>query len=193
MIDSIAQDPTFKDLLPSNFQHGFSSAAYQIEGGYQADGREPTVWDEELKDKENGNDACNSYYQSQDDIDLMTQYGVNAYRFSISWTRIVKSDGTINEAGLAYYDRLVDALIAKNITPWVTIFHWDTPLKAEQEYRSWLDKRICSEFTFFANALFERLGDRVKNWITINEPHIFTVLMGFGMSKPWDDVKHPWM
>lgn len=188
--DLILSDPTLASVLPASFAYGAASASHQIEGHIAADGKGPNVWDIILKDKkgENGEDACNSYEQWQEDVDLLKLYGANTYRFSISWARIFP-DGTLlstlpefrpadaigdctktpNEAGIKYYSTLIDALLEAKIQPCITIFHWDHPQALEDKYGSFSDERIVDDFVGFAKVLFERLGDRCKFWITINE------------------------
>jgi beta-glucosidase len=188
--DHILSDPTLASVLPASFAYGAASASHQIEGHIAADGKGPNVWDIILKDKkgENGEDACNSYEQWQEDVDLLKLYGANTYRFSISWARIFP-DGMFlpllpgsgpahgigdctkipSEAGIKYYSTLVDALLKANIQPCITIFHWDHPQALEDKYGSFSDERIVDDFVGFAKVLFERLGDRCKFWITINE------------------------
>lgn len=116
--DSIASDPIYKDSLPSDFLHGYSSASYQIEGGYQQDGRGLSNWDVYLKDRDNGNDAVDSYNRRKEDVRLLKQYGCNVYRFSISWSRVKPlggKDDPVNEKGIQYYSDLVSAAVVSNI------------------------------------------------------------------------------
>jgi beta-glucosidase/6-phospho-beta-glucosidase/beta-galactosidase len=163
------------------FMWGVATSAYQIEGASSADGRTPSNWDvfsHTLPNRTNGHDtgdiADNSYNQWRDDVHLVKDLNVNAYRFSLSWDRIVsrpleKSD-KINPAGIAHYNKLIDALVAANITPVVTLFHWDLPESIEQEYDGWLSERIVEDFLFYAETCFKAFGDRVRLWTTINEP-----------------------
>lgn len=191
--DVITADPSLKGALPKDFRFAASTASYQIEGGWQADGKGPSIWDAYLHDNkmEDGDDAVNSYYNWKEDIKLLKKYGVNTYRFSVSWPRIRPlgesgcwpqccqyrskltaggKDDPINEKGIEYYSNLVDALIAEGITPFLTIFHWDLPQELYERYGGFENTdRIVEDFVAFARVLFERLGDRVKNWITINE------------------------
>lgn len=194
--DHILSDTSLKDLLPASFAYGAASASHQIEGCIDADGKGVNVWDVILKDKpgENGVDACNSYKQWREDVELLKLYGCNTYRFSISWARIFPhgelltcfatrmrddrwtsfngiGDCTkpVNEAGVKYYSDLIDALLEANIQPAITIFHWDHPQALEDKYGSFDNERVVEDFVGFARVLFERLGDRCKFWITINE------------------------
>ncbi|KAK4684015.1 hypothetical protein P7C73_g6191, partial [Tremellales sp. Uapishka_1] len=205
----VTSDPKLKGVLPSSFLYGAASASYQIEGAPTKDGKGPSVWDAALKGKENGDIACDSYHLWKDDIQLLKKYGCNTYRFSISWPRIlprgishlslafVTSDRcmagdlgeAINEAGIKYYSDLVDALLAANIKPFVTIYHWDHPLALEDRYRGFESENIIPDFVGYAKVLFERLGDRVKDWVTINEPLVVTMLGGVVLKKQSWDMK----
>jgi beta-glucosidase len=191
--NTIAKDPAFKSVLPSTFHHGYASASYQIEGGYTQDGRGLSIWDEYLKDTENGNEAVDSYNRWREDVELLKGYGSNAYRFSVSWSRVKPlggKDDPVNEKGIEYYNKLVstalihcnqayplhnkqiDALLEAGITPWITIYHWDLPLELQDRYNGFATEdssRIVEDFVSYAGLLFERFGDRVKNWITLNE------------------------
>ncbi|RSH90093.1 hypothetical protein EHS25_001426 [Saitozyma podzolica] len=185
---AILSDPTLKACLPSSFLYGAASASHQIEGCIDADGKGRNVWDEILKDKkgENGEDACNSYEMWREDVGLLKEYGCGTYRFSISWARIrPQGDKTdkVNEKGIAYYSDLIDALLEAGIQPCITIFHWDHPQALEDRYGSFSSPEIVDDFVNFARVLFERLGDRCKYWITINEPHIFTMLSSMTYMK----------
>jgi beta-glucosidase len=171
------------DTLPPDFFHGYSTAAYQCEGGWDADGKGPSVWDDlghnprpplyTMRNDEVGDDAMNSYHQFREDIALLKSCGSNAYRFSISWPRVIPLGGLedpINEKGLQFYSDLVDECLASGITPFPTLYHWDLPLALEQKYEGWSDtKQIVADFVRYADVLFARLGDRVKYWLTINE------------------------
>ncbi|KAG8983628.1 hypothetical protein FRB93_007108 [Tulasnella sp. JGI-2019a] len=189
---AITQDPTLAQILPKTFLHGFGSASYQIEGGYPEDSRGPSIWDEALKDsKANGNDAVDSYHLWQEDIALLKKYGATAYRFSVSWPRVIPlggKDDPINQKGLDYYSDLIDGLLTANITPMITLYHWDLPLELEKRYHGWLanglDKeKFLDDFENYASLLFRTYGDRVKHWSTINEPHIFTMLTGLVLKR----------
>ncbi|WVQ66636.1 uncharacterized protein L199_004821 [Kwoniella botswanensis] len=172
----ITQDPSFRNVLPPDFLWGVASASYQIEGGWNANGKGPSVYDHLWQHRENGEVACDSYHLWKEDVQLLKKYGVNCYRFSVSWPRVIPSGGAedpVNEAGLAYYSNLIDALLEAGITPVVTIYHWDLPLPLFQKYGGFYDKDAMSrDFVRYARLLFETFGDRVKDWITINEPHI---------------------
>lgn len=162
--------------FPKNFTWGAAAAAYQVEGAWNEDGRKPSVWDVfsqtpgKTFDGHTGNIACDHYHRFREDVGIMRDLGLQAYRLSLSWSRILP-DGTgmPNEKGLAFYDQLIDALLAANITPWVTLYHWDLP-EALQLRGGFLDREIVDWFGEYAALVASRLGDRVKHWMTINEP-----------------------
>jgi beta-glucosidase len=166
--------------LPSNFEWGFATASYQIEGAVSEDGRGPCVWDSythltsSRTSGANGDIACDHYHRYEEDLDLLVKYGAKAYRFSVSWSRIIPLGGRndpINEAGIAWYSRLIDELLSRGITPWVTLYHWDLPQALEDRYGGWLNEvEIQKDFERYAKVLYERFGDRVRNWMTLNEP-----------------------
>ncbi|XP_056392597.1 lactase/phlorizin hydrolase-like [Hyla sarda] len=169
-----------------DFAWGVASSSFQIEGAWRADGKGLSIWDQfthtpsKIVDGTNGDVACNSYYRVDEDIELLKELRVSHYRFSISWPRILP-DGTlnhINEAGISYYSRLIDGMMAAGITPQVTIYHWDLP-QALQDVGGWVNETIIDRFKDYAELLFQRLGDRVKFWITLNEPYIIAHL-GYG-------------
>ena len=169
---------------------GASSSAYQIEGAHDADGKGPSVWDEfckrpgAVKHGDTGNTACDHYHRYEQDADLFAQIGIRAYRLSVSWPRVMpEGRGGINAAGLDFYDRLVDALLARNIDPWVTLFHWDTPYALGLK-GGWLNRQIADDFGVYVRAVVDRIGDRVGHWMTINEPQCF---IGWGLG---DVSKH---
>ncbi|CAG9981397.1 unnamed protein product [Clonostachys byssicola] len=175
--------------LPPNFEWGFATASYQIEGAVAEDGRGKSIWDtychlEPTRTKgANGDVACDHYHRFEQDIELLSKYGAKAYRFSISWSRIIPLGGRndpLNEAGIAFYNRLIDGLLARGITPWVTLYHWDLPQGLHDRYGGWLNvDEIQLDFERYARVCFERFGDRVKDWITLNEPWIQSI---FGYS-----------
>lgn len=164
--------------FPADFLWGAATAAYQIEGAWNEDGKGESIWDRfcrtpgKILNGDNGNMACDHYHRYRDDVDLLTQLNANAYRFSISWPRILPNGkGSINQKGIDFYSRLVDELLSKGIQPWATLYHWDLP-QALQESGGWANKDVASYFGEYAYQVAEKLGDRVKNWITINEPEI---------------------
>ncbi|KFY16650.1 hypothetical protein V492_01178 [Pseudogymnoascus sp. VKM F-4246] len=174
-----------KGVLRSDFYWGYATAATQIEGGWNADGKGESIWDHfahtpgKVKDASTPDDAVLSYYKYKEDVALLKSYGVTAYRFSLSWSRIIPLGGAedpVNEAGIAYYSALVDELISNGITPFVTLFHWDTPQALEERYGGLLNQEAYTpDFVRYARVCFERLGDRVKHWITYNEPGVYTL------------------
>ncbi len=169
--------------LPKDFTWGAASAAYQIEGAWDTEGRGPSIWDVfaqqpgKIFENHNGNTACDHYHRWREDVALMRELGLKAYRLSIAWPRI-QPDGTgaPNTKGLAFYDQLIDALLAAGITPWVTLYHWDLP-QALQERGGFLNRDLVEWFGDYAAIMAGQLGDRVKHWITFNEP---PVIMGLG-------------
>ncbi|KAH8879715.1 beta-glucosidase [Thozetella sp. PMI_491] len=173
-------DPTIRAALPADFHWGYATAAAQIEGAWNKDERGLSTWDSfsqvssRIKDGSTAQDACLSYDLYKEDVALLKQYGVTAYRFSLSWSRIIPlggQDDPVNDAGIAYYNSLIDLLLENGITPFVTIFHWDLPESLYTRYGGLLDKgRYTEDFCRYARLCFEQFGDRVKHWITYNEP-----------------------
>ncbi|MFB7643012.1 GH1 family beta-glucosidase [Streptomyces sp. NPDC056084] len=175
-------------LFPRDFLWGVSASAFQIEGAVEAEGRGPSVWDAftrepgRIKDGSHANVTTDHYHRYREDVALMAQLGVGAYRFSIAWSRVQPSGkGPVNQRGLDFYDRLVDELCAAGIAPVPTLFHWDTPLALE-EGGGWLDRDTAYRFASYASIVAERLGDRVPRWITLNEPAEIT-LLGYGIGE----------
>jgi beta-glucosidase len=171
-----------KLTFPDGFQWGAATAAYQIEGAHEEDDRGVSIWDTfthqpgRIFQHQNGDTACDHYHRYQQDVGLMAALGLQTYRFSVSWSRVMPfGTGAINEKGLAFYDRLIDALLEKNIEPALTLYHWDLP-QALQDLGGWANREIVSSFVEYAELLFKRYGDRVKRWITLNEPHVFTMM-----------------
>ncbi|CAG5865922.1 unnamed protein product [Menidia menidia] len=190
--------------FPKDFIWSSATASYQIEGAWRADGKGLNIWDQfshtpnKVLYQDTGDIACNSYNKLDDDIAILKQLKVSHYRFSISWARVLP-DGTtghINQAGLDYYNRVVDALVAANIQPQVTLYHWDLP-QALQETGGWLNETIIPRFRDYADIMFDTLGDRVKLWITFNEPYIISVLGHVtGAHAPGDSSRpdlHPYI
>ncbi|XP_068602674.1 lactase/phlorizin hydrolase-like [Brachionichthys hirsutus] len=169
-----------------------ATASYQIEGGWRSDGKGLSIWDKfahtplRVFNDDNGDIACDSYHKVEEDVAILQQLKVTHYRFSISWPRVLP-DGTtrhINEAGLNYYQRLVDALLAANIQPHITLYHWDLP-QALQDNGGWENDTIVENFREYADIIFKHLGPKVKFWITINEPYnIANVGHGYGAAAP---------
>jgi beta-glucosidase len=168
--------------FPPGFRFGVSTAAYQIEGAVAEDGRGPSIWDTfahtagTTRDGQTGDVACDHYHRWEADLDLIAGLGAGAYRFSVAWSRVQPTgSGPANPAGLDFYERLVDGLLARDIDPLVTLFHWDLP-QALQDQGGWANRDTAMRFGEYAELLGERLGDRVKLWITLNEPYIHFAL-----------------
>jgi beta-glucosidase len=168
--------------FPSDFTWGAATASYQIEGAWNADGKGLSIWDTfahtpgKIEDGSNGDIACDHYRLWREDISILRELGLNAYRFSISWPRILpEGRGAVNQLGLDFYDRLVEKLLYYGITPWITLYHWDLP-QLLQDKGGWVNRDTAYAFAEFAGVVADRLGDRVKNWITLNEPWCSAVL-----------------
>src|SRR5262245_41633512 len=155
--------------FPKNFLWGSASAAYQVEGAWDADGKGLSVWDPFTKipgktyKGSNGDVAVDHYHRYKEDVALMAEMGLRAYRFSVRWPRIVLAGrGAANVPGLLFYDRLIDELLAHEIEPVLTLYHWDVPQALMDEYGAWESRRIIDDFDAYCIALFRRFGDRVK-------------------------------
>ncbi|MFK8102274.1 MAG: GH1 family beta-glucosidase [Saprospiraceae bacterium] len=172
--------------FPKGFVWGSATSSYQIEGAWNKDGKGPSIWDAfcqipgKVHAGDTGNLACDHYHKLEEDIALMKAMGLKAYRFSIAWARILpKGKGEINLAGIQFYQNLIDQLLAQGIEPWVTLYHWDLPLALQFEDDGWLGEATVDHFANYAVICFEYFGDRVKNWITINEAWVVAML-GYG-------------
>ena len=181
--------------LPHNFIWGVSTSAFQIEGAAAEDGRGPSVWDTkgrrgEIANKDTGDVACDHYHRYPEDIRLMQQLGLQAYRFSVAWPRVLPlGRGARNEKGLAFYDRLIDALLGAGIEPWLCLYHWDLP-QALEDRGGWTTRDCIEWFAAYASLVAERYGDRVKRFATFNEPSIFTLFnFGFGRQRSASNVE----
>lgn len=168
--------------FPAGFQWGAATAAYQIEGAAYEDGKGLSIWDTfcrqpgRIRNGDTGDIACDHYHRYREDVALMKHIGLQTYRFSISWPRIFPfGAGPANEAGFAFYDRLVDELLAAGIEPCVTLYHWDLP-QALQDLGGWANRDVAFRFAEYAAAMYDRLGDRVTRWITHNEPWVTSIL-----------------
>src|SRR6056297_534832 len=188
----------YMNYFPKDFLFGAATASYQIEGAVETDGRGPSVWDTfshtpgRIKPGHNGDVACDHYHRSAEDVVLMKELGLKAYRFSISWSRVLpEGRGRVNEKGVDFYSRLIDDLLDAGITPFVTMYHWDLPQALQDEYGGFAHRRIVRDFGDYSEMLVRRFGDRVKNWITLNEPWVY-MMMGtfFGLHAP--GRSHPW-
>ena len=175
--------------FPAGFQWGVATSAYQIEGAAAADGRKPSVWDTfsktdgRVRGGDTGDVACDHYRRFAADVKLMAELGVKHYRFSISWPRVIPDGrGAVNDKGLDFYKRLVDTLRDHGIRPHATLFHWDSPQALEDRYGSWRSREMARDFADYCSATVSRLGDRVTDWMTINEIFCFTY-MGYGVGS----------
>ena len=182
--------------FPEDFLWGVSSSAYQIEGAWNEDGKGPSIWDwySHLPGKtacgDNGDVACDHYHRWKDDLDLVKALGVGAYRFSISWSRVIpEGRGKINKAGLDFYDRLVDGLLERDIQPFPTLYHFDLPLALHKK-GGWPERDTAAAFGEFAGAVAARLGDRVGWWITLNEPMV-SAMLGYMIGKHAPGRRNP--
>jgi beta-glucosidase len=168
--------------FPENFMWGVSTSAYQIEGAVNEDGRGPSIWDTyshtpgKIDGGGTGDVACDHYHRWREDLDLIASLGVNTYRFSLAWPRIVPTgSGAVERRGLDHYDRLIDGLLERGIEPVVTLYHWDLPQALEDE-GGWRNRDTVERFAEYAAICFDAYGDRVKWWLTINEPWIIGLL-----------------
>lgn len=167
-----------KISFPKNFIWGVATSAYQIEGGWKEEGKGESIWDRfshtpgKIEDGTNGDVACDHYHRWREDIALMKSLGIEAYRFSVSWPRIIPTGrGEVNRAGLDFYSRLVDGLLEASILPFLTLYHWDLP-QALQDEGGWPARTTAEAFAEYADVVSRHLGDRVKHWITHNEPAV---------------------
>jgi beta-glucosidase len=167
--------------FPRGFQWGTATAAYQIEGAAAVDGRKPSIWDTfshtpgKTDDGLTGDVACDFYNRYPDDVKLMSDLGVRHFRFSISWSRVLpEGRGKVNQKGLDFYRKLADTLRAHGITPHATLYHWDLPQALEDSYCGWRSRRVVSDFGEYASVVAKYLGDRITDWMTLNEISSFT-------------------
>ena len=167
-------------IFPEGFVLGTATAAYQIEGGVHDGGRGESIWDRfchtpgKTYQGQTGDVACDHYHRWREDVGLMADLKLRAYRFSIAWPRIMpQGTGAVNPAGLDFYDRLVDELLAHNIQPFVTLYHWDLP-QALQDAGGWPERSLVDHFADYTAVVVHRLGDRVQHWMTLNEPWVFS-------------------
>ncbi|KAG9456713.1 hypothetical protein H6P81_001221 [Aristolochia fimbriata] len=187
--------------FPAGFVFGTASAAYQFEGAANEGGKGPSLWDsyththpERIQDGSSGDIAVDSYHRYKGDVKLMKEMGLDAYRFSVSWPRILPHGdlrGGVNEEGIRYYNNLIDELLANGQVPFVTLFHWDTPEALEKAYGGFLSSKIAKDFRDYADVCFKAFGDRVKHWITLNEPWTYSMggydigNLAPGRCSPW--------
>ncbi|KAL0848666.1 hypothetical protein Bca101_021913 [Brassica carinata] len=164
--------------FPEDFLFGAATSAYQWEGAVDEDGRTPSVWDtfSHSDNKGNGDIACDGYHKYKEDVKLMAEMGLEAFRFSISWSRLIPNGrGPINPKGLWFYKNLIKELRIHGIEPHVTLYHYDLPQTLEDEYGGWINRKIIEDFSAFADVCFREFGDDVKLWTTINEANIFAI------------------
>ncbi|MCI4656408.1 GH1 family beta-glucosidase [Cryobacterium zhongshanensis] len=188
MTDSRQGNPDYRDSglkFPDGFIFGSATAAYQIEGAVAEDGRGPSIWDTfshtpgAILNGDTGDKASDHYHHLEEDLDLMQRLGLHAYRFSISWSRIQPTGrGPVNEKGLAFYERLVDGLLARGIRPIATLYHWDLPQALEDE-GGWTNRETAYAFAEYARIMGSALGDRIDTWTTLNEPWC-SAYLGYG-------------
>ncbi|XP_070021338.1 beta-glucosidase 12-like isoform X1 [Nicotiana sylvestris] len=184
--------PFNRSSFPVDFIFGTASSAYQYEGAANKNGRGPSIWDtythkqsERITDRSNGDVAVDFYHRYKEDIKLMKFEGLNGFRFSISWSRILpygKQSKGVNQEGITFYKNLINELLANGIQPLVTLFHWDTPQALEDEYLGFLSPHIVSDFRDYADLCFKEFGDKIKLWTTINEPWTYASI-GYDSGK----------
>lgn len=162
--------------FPKDFLWGCASAAYQIEGAHDADGRAPGIWDAlnegHIRHGQNGDTACDHYHRFREDVAIMRKMGLKSYRFSISWPRVINGPGQVNERGLQFYSDLVNELITAGIEPLVTLFHWNLPMWM-YELGGWRTEAVVDHFVQYTKVVVDALSDRVTYWMTLNEPQLF--------------------
>ncbi|MCX7720557.1 MAG: GH1 family beta-glucosidase [Dictyoglomus thermophilum] len=171
-----------KLVFPKDFLWGAATASYQIEGAWNEDGKGESIWDRfahtpgTIYENQNGDIACDHYHRYEEDVELMAEVGLKAYRFSISWPRIFpEGRGKINPKGVYFYEKLIDKLLEKNIKPAITLYHWDLP-QALEDKGGWLNRDTAKYFSEYANFMFYKFGDVVPIWITLNEPFVSAFL-----------------
>ncbi|WP_368646119.1 glycoside hydrolase family 1 protein [Alkalibacterium putridalgicola] len=176
------------DAFPKDFLWGSASAAYQVEGAMSEDGKGESVWDRFVKipgktfKGTTGEVAVDHYHRYKEDVKLMAEQGLKAYRFSIAWSRIIPDgDGEVNEKGLEFYDNLIDELLKYDIEPVVTLYHWDIPQALQDKYQGWENRQVIEDFTRYAEILFKRYNDKVNYWVSLNEQNIF-IMLGYRMA-----------
>jgi len=182
--------------FPKTFTWGVAASSYQIEGAVHEDGKGPSVWDVfcqkagNIWSSQSGGIACDHYHRYKEDVSLMKQIGLHAYRLSVSWPRVIPEGiGALNPKGLEFYDKLIDELLSAGISPYVTLFHWDYPYELHRR-GGWLNRDSSDWFSEYVKVVVNRLSDRVKYWITLNEPQCFIGLgHQFGFHAPGDKLE----
>ncbi|KAL1346685.1 hypothetical protein HN51_020275 [Arachis hypogaea] len=188
-------DSLNRSNFPDHFLFGTASSSYQYEGAANEGGRGPSIWDtftqrypEKIKDQSSGVLAVDSYHRYKEDVGIMKDIGFDAYRFSISWSRVLPGGNLkrgVNREGITYYNNLINQLLANGLKPFVTLFHWDLPQALEDEYGGFLSPNIVKDFADYAELCYREFGDRVKHWITLNEPLTYTTNgYGYGIFAP---------
>ena len=179
-MDDTNKQPLNRYFFGEDFKWGVSTAAFQIEGACAADGKGPSIWDTfttgkgRIKDGRHAQTSCNFYNNYKNDIGLVKHLGIPNFRFSISWARIMpQGTGAVNQAGLDHYNNVINYLIECGIEPWITLYHWDLP-QALEDKGGWISRDVVSWFTEFAEVCAKHFGDRVKYWMVLNEPSVFT-------------------
>ncbi len=176
-----------KYKFPKDFIWGTATSSYQIEGAWLEGGKGLSIWDVfshtsgKIYQGHTGDVACDHYHRFKEDVALMQKMGLKTYRFSIAWARILPDGkGKVNQEGIDFYSELIDTLLAHDITPWIALYHWDLPVALQLEDDGWLNPNITAYFAKYADICFENFGDRVKSWMTFNEPWVASVL-GYGL------------
>ncbi|WP_328991889.1 GH1 family beta-glucosidase [Kribbella sp. NBC_01245] len=185
------QDRALIASLPTDFRWGVATSSYQIEGAVDVDGRTPSIWDTfcrvpgAVHEGDNGDVACEHYTRMPADVAMLKDLAIDSYRFSVAWPRVQpRGRGPVNPAGLAFYDRLVDELLAQGIDPWLTLYHWDLPQELE-DAGGWPARDTAYRFADYSMLVFDALQDRVKNWTTLNEPWCSAMLgYAYGLHAP---------
>ncbi len=188
---SVAGDADLVASLPAGFRWGVATSAYQIEGAIDADGRTPSIWDTycrvpgAIDNGDTGDVACDHYHRMPADVALIKELGLDTYRFSVAWPRVQpRGKGQVNPAGIGFYDRLVDELLAQGIDPWVTLYHWDLPQELE-DAGGWPVRDTAYRFADYSMMVFDALKDRVDTWTTLNEPWCSAMLgYAYGAHAP---------
>lgn len=182
--------------FPEGFLWGVATSSYQIEGAWNEDGKGPSIWDVfshtqgKIADGSTGDVACDHYHRWREDVALMKELGIKAYRFSVSWPRVLpQGRGPVNSKGLDFYDRLVDELLKNGIEPFLTLYHWDLP-QALQDFGGWVNRDIAKWFADYAAVVARRLGDRVRWWATHNEPWV-VAWIGHGWGEHAPGLRNP--
>ncbi|KAK7392317.1 hypothetical protein VNO78_20751 [Psophocarpus tetragonolobus] len=179
-VEVLSADNYSRHDFPLDFVFGSGTSAYQVEGASNQEGRTSSIWDAfayaGYAHGANGDVACDSYHKYKEDVRLMVETGLDAYRFSIAWSRLLPNGrGSVNPKGLQYYNNLINELISNGIQPHVTLHNYDLPQVLEDEYGGWVSREVIRDFTYYADVCFREFGDRVLYWTTVNEPNVFAL------------------